>query len=147
MPSAEFLSQQPPFIGLTKIPFPHDGSNLEKNNARKREQLKSTWGIAVKDFNALASSSIGEKIWEQLNWESEYIQTTLTDVGQLVMSYDQDKIRKVRSALGVGEYLSNTNLWKLTRQEVLQLMTGLIANKIVNNNFYRKNTIHSGNIK
>jgi hypothetical protein len=90
---------------------------------------------------------MGEMIWKQLDWKNEYINTTLTNLGQLVMSQNQEKIRKIRSALGVGEYIPNSNSWKFTRQETLQLMTGILANKAVNINYYRKSILHSGNTK
>lgn len=147
MSSAEHISQRPPFINTRHIPFPHDRDQFEKNNARKREHLKKAWETAANDFTVFASSSIGEKMWEQLDWKDEYIHATLTDVGQLVMSYNKDKIRKIRSALGVGEYLPESDSWKFTRQETLQLMTGIIANKLVNLNYYRKNVLQSGNTK
>ncbi len=147
MPSVERISQLPPFINIKNIPFPHDGQQIAKNNVKNREHLKSVWKMATNDFSTFASSSMGEMIWKQLDWKNEYINTTLTNLGQLVMSQNQEKIRKIRSALGIGEYIPNSNSWKFTRQETLQLMTGILANKAVNINYYRKSILHSGNTK
>ncbi len=122
-------SSEKPFFLTCPIPFP--STPMPSNGYQQmREEIVSVWTKAEQDFQKMFQNpSYGTPIREFWENMGETADVSLQELGNLVGIRDSRCAKKIRSSLGVGQLVKQTDegLWRFTKLETAQLMVGFIA--------------------
>lgn len=113
---------------VKNVPFPFEIREQNANGDILRRELKQAWKKGAEDLAEYSKTPSGSAIWDELAWGESVLKVKTASVGKLVGMNNTDRIRKIRSALGVGVDIPN-NMCQVTRQELLQLMIGIFSRR------------------